>query len=203
MAKRKKRVPGYRLHKASGQAVVTVRGKDHYLGKHGTAKSNAEYDRIIAEYLAGVCVRRDAMSSVVRPVDLRDHRVDFRMCSYGMRRPWYSFSRISRRHSRSSNGITSSMVHASSDLSRDLSFHSPVCRLAATSRTSPSSVFSRIRVSSSLVVIVSTRMGFQSDSPDPRPVVQALGVWPSGSNLEPGPGVPRRRTRTIRFPSEV
>ena len=28
--------PSYRLHKASGQARVTINGKTHYLGKHGT-----------------------------------------------------------------------------------------------------------------------------------------------------------------------
>ena len=50
--KRRKRIPSYRLHKASGQAMVTLDGKDFYLGTHGTAKSRAEYDRLIAEWLA-------------------------------------------------------------------------------------------------------------------------------------------------------
>ena len=31
------RVPRYRRHKATGQAVVTIDGRDIYLGKHGTA----------------------------------------------------------------------------------------------------------------------------------------------------------------------
>ena len=39
------RTPAYRKHKASGQAVVTLSGVDHYLGPHGTRASNAEYDR--------------------------------------------------------------------------------------------------------------------------------------------------------------
>lgn len=46
------RVPSYRLHKASGQAVVTINGRDHYLGKWNTAAGKAKYDRVIAEYLA-------------------------------------------------------------------------------------------------------------------------------------------------------
>ncbi|MEY4566255.1 MAG: hypothetical protein RLY14_1225 [Planctomycetota bacterium] len=46
-------VPAYRFHRASGQAVVTIAGKDHYLGPHGTKASKIEYDRLIAEWLAG------------------------------------------------------------------------------------------------------------------------------------------------------
>jgi integrase len=44
--------PKYRLHRPSGQAVVTIQGKDRYLGPHGSKSSKAEYDRIIAEWLA-------------------------------------------------------------------------------------------------------------------------------------------------------
>ena len=44
-------VPTYRKHKASGQAVVTIGGKDVYLGPHGTIASRTEYDRIIGEFL--------------------------------------------------------------------------------------------------------------------------------------------------------
>ena len=35
-------LPGYRKHKASGQAVVTLNGRDHYLGPHGTKASKRE-----------------------------------------------------------------------------------------------------------------------------------------------------------------
>lgn len=45
--------PSYRRHKKSGQAVVTLNGKDHYLGPHGTKASRQEYDRLIAEWWAG------------------------------------------------------------------------------------------------------------------------------------------------------
>ena len=47
------RTPSYRKHKATGQAVVTLNGKDHYLGNFGTKRSKDAYDRLIAEWLAG------------------------------------------------------------------------------------------------------------------------------------------------------
>src|SRR4051794_13506782 len=45
------RIPTYRRHKPTGQAVVTLNGKDHYLGKHGTPASREKYGRLIAEWL--------------------------------------------------------------------------------------------------------------------------------------------------------
>ena len=50
--KTNKHVPKLRLHKATGQAVVTLNGRDHYLGQHGTPKSRERYDRLIAQWLA-------------------------------------------------------------------------------------------------------------------------------------------------------
>ena len=44
-------VPKYRKHRASGQAIVTISGRDHYLGPHGTKASQIEYDRLITEWL--------------------------------------------------------------------------------------------------------------------------------------------------------
>ena len=46
-----KRIPSYREHKPSGQAVVTLSGKDHYLGPWQSEVSRAEYDRLVAEWL--------------------------------------------------------------------------------------------------------------------------------------------------------
>ena len=46
------RVPSYRRHKPSGQAVVTMGGHNFYLGKWNTNASRAEYDRLIREWLA-------------------------------------------------------------------------------------------------------------------------------------------------------
>ena len=46
------RLPKYRKHRASGQAIVTLNGRDYYLGPHGTKASKATYDRLCGEYLA-------------------------------------------------------------------------------------------------------------------------------------------------------
>ena len=48
-----KSLPKYRKHKPTGQAVVTLCGKDFYLGPHGTKASKTLYDQKIAEWLAG------------------------------------------------------------------------------------------------------------------------------------------------------
>jgi len=48
----KNRLPKYRKHRASGQAIVTLCGVDHYLGPYGTKVSMLEYDRLIGEWLA-------------------------------------------------------------------------------------------------------------------------------------------------------
>jgi integrase len=47
------RNPRYSKHKASGQAVVTVDGKDFYLGPWNSKTSKVEYDRLIGQWLAG------------------------------------------------------------------------------------------------------------------------------------------------------
>lgn len=44
--------PKYRKHRPTGQAVVSIAGKDYYLGPHGTKASRIEYDRLIGEWLA-------------------------------------------------------------------------------------------------------------------------------------------------------
>ena len=45
-------VPKYRKHRASRQAVVTLDGRDFYLGPHGTKASKREYDRVVGEWQA-------------------------------------------------------------------------------------------------------------------------------------------------------
>jgi integrase len=52
MPKLRNSLPKYRKHH-SGQAVVTLDGRDYYLGPHGSKSSKTEYDRLIAEWLAG------------------------------------------------------------------------------------------------------------------------------------------------------
>jgi integrase len=48
------RVPSYRKH-SSGQARVTINGRDYLLGKHGTKESKAEYNRLVAEFISSNC----------------------------------------------------------------------------------------------------------------------------------------------------
>jgi integrase len=51
MPAKARKIPSYRLHKPTGQAVVRLDGRDHYLGKHGSDESHEKYRRIIAEWL--------------------------------------------------------------------------------------------------------------------------------------------------------
>ena len=52
MARSKNRQPpSYRHHKVTGQAFVTLSGKDHYLGRYRSEESRAEYDRLVGEWM--------------------------------------------------------------------------------------------------------------------------------------------------------
>ncbi len=58
MSPSRSRVPAYRLHKSSGQAVVTIptasgNRRDYYLGIYGSPESHAEYARLLATLAAG------------------------------------------------------------------------------------------------------------------------------------------------------
>ena len=46
------RLPSYRHHKPSGQAVVTLNGRDFYLGEFDSPSSREGYDRLICEWLS-------------------------------------------------------------------------------------------------------------------------------------------------------
>jgi integrase len=48
-----RRPPAYRLHRRTGQAVVTIDGRDLYLGKHGSSASREAYQRTIGEWKQG------------------------------------------------------------------------------------------------------------------------------------------------------
>src|SRR3982751_3984410 len=67
MPARTPRTPSYRLHRPTGQAVVTLNGRDYYLGRHGSPASRAEYDRLIAEWLAN---GRRPPAQATGPVDV-------------------------------------------------------------------------------------------------------------------------------------
>src|SRR5258705_4406350 len=45
--------PTYCLHRAFGQAVVRIHGRDRYLGPHGSVESHERYERALAEWRAG------------------------------------------------------------------------------------------------------------------------------------------------------
>lgn len=47
------RIPRYRLHKARNLAVVTINGRDHYLGPYGSVESRQKYGELIALHAAG------------------------------------------------------------------------------------------------------------------------------------------------------
>jgi hypothetical protein len=48
----KNKLPKLRYHRASGQAVVELSGKQFYLGKHGSDEAQENYNRHVAEWLA-------------------------------------------------------------------------------------------------------------------------------------------------------
>jgi integrase len=50
---RQNRVPAYRLHRQSGQAIVSLSGRDYLLGEHGSKDSREKYERLIARWLEG------------------------------------------------------------------------------------------------------------------------------------------------------
>lgn len=50
MCARSSRSPSYRLHKPSGQAVVTLDGRDMYLGQFNSPESRTKYHRIVGEW---------------------------------------------------------------------------------------------------------------------------------------------------------
>jgi hypothetical protein len=71
MPKLKSSLPKYQRHRASGQAIVTLYGKDHYLGPYGTKASKAEYDRLVGEWVtAGRPSRPPAQTSDITVVEL-------------------------------------------------------------------------------------------------------------------------------------
>lgn len=51
---RNKRIPKPSYHKASGQAVIRLDGRDIYLGPYRSRKARAKYRRIISEWTAGI-----------------------------------------------------------------------------------------------------------------------------------------------------
>ena len=78
-------IPSYRKHKASGQAVVTLNGVDHYLGPGNPHQSRAEYNRVVNQWLAHAAVswrrrsrgaapsEKESVSRVIRVLSKSDY----------------------------------------------------------------------------------------------------------------------------------
>jgi hypothetical protein len=68
------KVPAYRLHKQSGQAIVTLSGRDVLLGDYGSEGSKKKYEMAISEWLAAekIAPGKDEGNSItiVEMVDL-------------------------------------------------------------------------------------------------------------------------------------
>ena len=66
MPRLKNRVPSYRLHKGTGQAVVTLNGRDVYLGIYDSVKSREAYQAAVNEWLTS---QRQRLSTAPRDTD--------------------------------------------------------------------------------------------------------------------------------------
>ena len=57
------RIPSYRLHKPTNQAIVVLSKKTYDLGRFGTTESKAEYNRILVEWLSGNAITKPAAAT--------------------------------------------------------------------------------------------------------------------------------------------
>ena len=63
-----KKIPEYRLHKSSGRAVVTIEGRDIYLGPHGSPESRDLYLKTLSKHFSGVEVEQPARKRTIEAV---------------------------------------------------------------------------------------------------------------------------------------
>jgi hypothetical protein len=66
---RKVAFPAYGLHRASGQAVVRIDGRDKYLGPHGSPESKAKYHELARKAMADR-TKADVERSILLHVDI-------------------------------------------------------------------------------------------------------------------------------------
>ncbi|MDB4381236.1 hypothetical protein N9Z70_07570 [Mariniblastus sp.] len=70
--------PKYRLHKATGQARVTIRGTTFYLGKHGSEQSHQKYKQLLAdEWNPCSSSQTPPLKSAAVPVTVTDLAVEY------------------------------------------------------------------------------------------------------------------------------
>ena len=67
MPAKPRKIPSYRLHKPTGQAVVRLDGRDYYLGRHGSEASQEKYRRTVAEWLAQPGVKTAGTATPASP----------------------------------------------------------------------------------------------------------------------------------------
>jgi len=81
MPRLKNRPPVYRHHKASGQAIVAITGRDHYLGPYGSPGSHKKYQQFVARWVAG----RHELNAQGRQALMAERRaeLDRRVWHYG------------------------------------------------------------------------------------------------------------------------
>jgi hypothetical protein len=76
MSRRKKK-PGYLLHKPSGQACVRIAGKCIYLGPHNEPESLQRYEALIADWLTKTDVDRFLSDQVLSALTLGNRKAMF------------------------------------------------------------------------------------------------------------------------------
>ena len=60
---KQKSVPSYRFHRARNCAVVTINGRNHYLGVFNSPASKEKYARLIAELATGIAAPAKAATN--------------------------------------------------------------------------------------------------------------------------------------------
>ena len=74
--------PSYRKHKATGKAIVTIGGRDYYLGNYGSKASQLEYDRLVGEWLANGRRMPEESSQGFTVAELVEAYWKFALCYY-------------------------------------------------------------------------------------------------------------------------
>ena len=70
--RRTRKLPGYLLHKKSGQARVRLNGIDHYLGPYDSNESRQQYNRLIAEYCFGAVMVSTGTANVATGLTINE-----------------------------------------------------------------------------------------------------------------------------------